>query len=545
MPISNIQVEKTTDEKRNETLAQNNKEKSSSAYSAEETFDNKPIQTKVQSTKKTNYNPVNGYTYNGSNFSKTVSDPNLSYINAKTTPTYTNSGDVKTDNELKNAQKIYNIKKEYEDSAKTNPNFSETDYAKSLNAQANYLRKSGNLSDEDYGAGVTSEDVLARINYILDSPHYQISKSNTDFKSLLNEYTQKIVGELTNEEKTRAVLSYLDAQKQAESVLKPQIEQAVKDTVENENNKAVQRGMYGQIPASILSSKALADVALKGQTAINEYAQNLVEQDKQDALNEYNISMQNKQNRVNAWEQAIANANIGYNVDQNYLQDKQSREDAEKEALREQIQLDFENAMKLEANNRAWAEHYLNAEDTYHDNDLADLKFGWEVETDERDYNRRVLEDERDYDRSVYENDRNYNFDVEKFNHDVENDNRNYELNKQKVAISAAKKASSGSSLSSLNSTAKKLDNAESKVQIRYIGKNGQKLNPYTASEEELKNAKVEPIYKISNSSVIKANGEVQHWFTQEQLDKYAAQGELKYGYNSSGEGVYYFKGTI
>lgn len=534
MPISNIQVEKTTDEKRNETLAQNNKEKSSSAYSAEETFDNKPIQKKVQSTKKTNYNPVNGYTYNGGSFSKTVSDPNLSYINAKTTPIYTNSGDSQIDNTLKNAQKIYNIKKEYEDSAKTNPNFSETDYAKSLNAQANYLRKNGNLSDEEYGAGVTSEDVLARINYILDSPQYQISKSNTDFKSLLNEYTQKIVGELTNEEKTRAVLSYLDAQKQAESVLKPQIEQAVKDTVENENNKAVQRGMYGQIPASILSSKALADVALKGQTAINEYAQKLVEQDKQDALNEYNISLKNKQNRVNAWEQAIANANIGYNVDQNYLQNKQSREDAEKEALREQIQLDFENALKTDENNRAWAEYYLDAEDTYHDNDLADLNYGLDVSK----FNRDVYEDDRDYERGVYE------YDTTMAQRQAEhNDDMN--LGYYKANISAAKKASSTSSSKSKNTLATKLDNAESEIQISYIGKNGQKLNPYTASEEELKNARVEPIYKISNSSVIKANGEVQHWFTQEQLDKYAAQGDLKYGYNSSGEGVYYFKDAI
>lgn len=523
MAITNIQVNgKTSDEKRNDTLRQKNSENIKSAYSSEETFDNTytPKNTTVSTKPRSSYNEKNGYSYNNGIFSKSTIDPKLNYVNVK------RSGDTAMDNTLENAGRLYNIKKEYETKSKADPNFNSSDYAKNLTSEADRIRKTANLPDDFYGAGVTADDVMAKINYILDSPQYQQSKSNTDFKKLLSEYTQNIFTELTNEEKTRAVLSYLEAKEQAENTLKPQIEQAVKDTVESQNNASVRRGMYGQVPASILSSKALADVALKGQTAINDYAMNLISQDKEDALREYEIAMQNKQNKVNGWEKLIESLKIGYDVDQNYLANKQAREDAEKLATAEALQQEFKNALEIDANNRAWGEFGLKQDNLALDKD----KFNWQQITDSHDMELA----NKKFDFDVYESERDFGQRQAEHNDDMN-------LGYYKANISASK----GSSKSSKTTKPNKYDSAESKFYVTYYDKNGNVINPNTATAKQLQNATAVPKMYISNSSIIKSNGEVQHWFTQDQLEKETANGNLKVGYNSSGQKVYYFKNTL
>ena len=403
MSTTYIPLEKTTDEKRNDTLKNNNENKINSVYSSEEVFEpSNNTQPKVRSTSKKTYDEKTGNTYQNGTFSKNKIDPKLSYVNVSKT------GVQSTDNFLQNAGKLYNIKNEYETKSKSDPNFIYSDYAKNLRDEADNIRLNGNLSDDMFGSGVTASDVMAKINYILDSPDYKIAKSNEDFKKIREGLYNNLINELTNEEKTRAVLSYLEAQEQAKNILGPQIEQAVKDTVTQNNNEAVRRGMYGQIPASVLSSKALADVALKGQSAINDYAMNLVEADKQDVLNEYNISQRNKENKVNAWELAIQNAFKDYEIEQNYYKDLINQRNAEAQAQREAEQQAFENQLKTDEfnlkkydtyndNQLGWANYYLDETDTIHDNNLGDKEFTWKVDTDNRDYNYTVYKDDRDF----------------------------------------------------------------------------------------------------------------------------------------------------
>ena len=396
MPTKYIPLEQTKDEKRDETLKSNNQKNISSPYSAEETFEPaNDIQKNVRTTNKKTYDEKTGNTYQNGTFSKNKIDPKLSYVNVSKT------GVQSTDNFLQNAGKLYNIKNEYETRSKNDPNFIYSDYAKRLSEEADSIRKSGNLSDDIFGAGVTSQDVLDKINYIIDSPEYKIADSNENYKKATDILYKNMGDELTNEIKTRAVLSYLEAKEQSENVLRPQIDEAIKNTVESQNNEAVRRGMYGQIPASILSAKALADVELRGQSAINDYAMDLINADKQDIENEYSRALQNKQNRLTAWELAINKLNQDYINEQNYYKDLINQRNQKEQAAAEKAQRDFENEMAINEfnlketdiindNNLGWAEYGLDEYDTINDNELNERTQEWKETTDERDFKEGV-----------------------------------------------------------------------------------------------------------------------------------------------------------
>lgn len=385
MPTTYIPLDKTKDEKRDETLKNNNQKNISSPYSSEETFEpaNNKVQT-VRTTNKKTYDEKTGNTYQNGTFSKNVVDPKLSYVNVAKT------GVQSTDNFLQNAGKLYNIKNEYETRSKNDPNFIYSDYAKRLSEEADSIRKSANLSDDIFGAGVTSQDVLDKINYILDSPEYKIADSNENYKKATDILYKNMGDELTNEIKTRAVLSYLEAKEQAENVLRPQIDEAIKNTVESQNNEAVRRGMYGQIPASILSAKALADVELKGQSAINDYAMDLINAGKQDIENEYNRELQNKQNRLTAWELAINKLNQDYANEQNYYKDLINQRNQKEQAAAEAEQRAYERLM-------AEKEFNLKQTDIINDNDLGWAKYGLDeydtVADNEREDKKIIIDD--------------------------------------------------------------------------------------------------------------------------------------------------------
>ena len=324
-------------------------------------------------------------------------------------PYYTStSGNFSLDNQISGASQVYKLKKAYEDNKSKNPDFDNSSYAKYLTQEADRIRSLHNLPSDTFGSGVTSQDVLDKINYILDSPEYQMSKSNTDYKNLLKKYDDERKALLTTEDKKRAVLSFLDAQKQASDIIKPQAEQAINDTIKAQDTAAIRRGMYGQTPASVLSANAIANTQNQINGQINSLALDLIDKDNARATEEYNIARQNKLDKLSAIEQAILSAEKARQVDNEYNMFRKE-DDIRKE----------ENEYRDKVFDRGVVE----SDRAY---EQSEEQFDWTKETDERDYNRGVYEDDRNFNRGGVESDRAYEQSEEQFDWQKSTDERNF-----------------------------------------------------------------------------------------------------------------------
>ncbi len=310
------------------------------------------------------------------------------------------SGNSTLDNQVKNALSIYNLKKSYEENKKANPNFDATDFAKYLNQQAETIRRNNALPDELKGTGITADELLAKINYVIDSPEFQSAKADTDYLEVLKRYDNEKYGILTTEDKKRAILSYLDAQEQAKNIIKPQAEQAISDTINSQDTAAIRRGMYGQVPASALKANALANTQNQINSQINDLALELINQDDARATEEYNIRQQNRQNKLSALEALYASEKEKWQLAKQRAEQKKAEEAAaaqaeydnywrEREWNREEEQRIFDNNITLDERNESW-------EDMRHDNLLGDNQYALDAYDTEFNHNLELYKAETD-----------------------------------------------------------------------------------------------------------------------------------------------------
>ena len=306
------------------------------------------------------------------------------------------SGNSTLDNQVKNALSIYNLKKSYEENKKANPNFDATDFAKYLNQQAETIRRNSALPDELKGTGITADELLAKINYVIDSPEFQSAKADTDYLEVLKRYDNEKYGLLTTEDKKRAILSYLDAQEQAKNIIQPQAEQAISDTINSQDTVAIRRGMYGQVPASVLKANAIANTQNQINSQINDLALELINQDDARATEEYNMRQQNKQNKLSALEALYQSEKEKWQMAKQKAADEQAAKAAAAQAIIEQQKYNDEQFWKQDDSNRAWYELGLDEENMRHDNGIDDQNFALKAYDTEFDNNLNYEKFEQD-----------------------------------------------------------------------------------------------------------------------------------------------------
>ncbi len=327
-------------------------------------------------------------------------DGKTNYINPEAT---VKSGDATLDGNVSNALKIYNLKKAYEANKAVNPNFDSTDYAKYLNQEAERIRKNNLLPEELKGTGITADELLAKINYVIDSPEFKSAKADRDYLDVLKRYDNEKNAILTTEDKKRAILSYIEAQEQAGNIIKPQAEQAISDTINSQDTAAIRRGMYGQVPASVLKANALANTQNQINSQINNMALDLIERDDAKATEEYNIRQQNKQNKLSAFEQFIASEREKRDIIKAQAENEIAKKAAEAQSAWEQKvyndgleQQAFDNDIEIDKRDEAWYKIGLDEENMRHDNALADDEFTLKAYDTEFDNNLNYEKFEQD-----------------------------------------------------------------------------------------------------------------------------------------------------
>jgi len=343
------------------------------------------------------------------------------------------SGNNTIDKNVSTALNLYNIKKTYERLKSENPNFDTTDFAKYLHDRAETIRRNNNLPEALKGTGITADELLAKINYVIDSPEFKAAKADTDYMNVLKRYDNEKYALLTTEDKKRAILSYLDAQEKAKKIIQPQADQAISDTINSQDTAAIRRGMYGQVPASVLKANALANTQNQINSQINNMAFDLVDRDNALATEEFNIRQQNKKNKLTAFEQLIAS-------------------EREKRDLLK-AQAENEAAQKAAEAQSAWEQQKYKDEQYWKDRDMTleenkfydDSALKWQQRDD--DWNKFTDESNREwYGLGLEEeNMRNdYNLGL----YEAETD-RNYKNNMGQANLIKAYKTGSGSSGSS------------------------------------------------------------------------------------------------
>ena len=133
---------------------------------------------------------------------------------------------------------------------------------KGLAKAADDIRMEFGLPEEKYGSKVTSDDVVKYLQDTKNSPSYQRDLAYQKYGDTNRQLNDELVRELSTEEKMRAILDRVQAEKIAEEQVGAQLDKEIRDSLAYEDELAAQRGSYGQL--SYGKRKALKEEQLLG-----------------------------------------------------------------------------------------------------------------------------------------------------------------------------------------------------------------------------------------------------------------------------------------
>ncbi len=238
-------------------------------------------------------------------------------------------------------KQVHDIKNEYENY------YSNTPEAQSLRKNADNVRAQYGLSDENFGSGVTSQDVVRYLQKMSASPEYQRDVAYKNYADTNRQLNEQMATELSDEVKMRAILDRVQAQKIAENMLEPQLQKEIDDRLAYEDELAAQRGSYGQL--SYGKRRAIAEERMKDSKAarILNLVNSLIEEDRQKAEAEYQQTLANKENRLNAINQRIGQNQADFTLGQQYRNEIAQEEAAQQQAIYDGIKAQYDQAFEM------------------------------------------------------------------------------------------------------------------------------------------------------------------------------------------------------
>lgn len=251
---------------------------------------------------------------------------------------------VTSDNVFQKAgaiKNLYDVKNEYETGYQNSPE------GKQLRERADTVRSSAGLSDETYGAGVTSKELAEYLRKQEASPAYQRDAAYLKYGDTARQLNEEMATELSDEVKMRAILDRVDAEKIAEKQIGGQLDKEIEDSLRYEDELAAQRGSYGQL--SYGKRRALKEESLRDNRAarVQQLINSLIAEDRQKATEEYQQNLANKEGRLKALNQRMQQNETDFKLGQQYRSEVAQEDAARQQALYESIKEQYDQAFEM------------------------------------------------------------------------------------------------------------------------------------------------------------------------------------------------------
>ncbi len=242
--------------------------------------------------------------------------------------------------EVTGGKKVLEYKNQY--NAGNSPQFN-----LSLSQGADAIRKEYGLSDEKFGANVTSKDVVDHLRKLEGSPAYQRDLAYKTYGENNKQLSNSLSKELSNEVKMRAVLDRAQAEKMAEEQVGAQLDKEIEDSLNYEDELAAQRGSYHQM--SYGKRRALKEESLRDNRAarILNLVNSILEEDRQKAENEFQADLTNKENRINALGQQMKQNDADFQLSQQYRSEVAQQAANEQKAIYDSIKAQYDQAFDM------------------------------------------------------------------------------------------------------------------------------------------------------------------------------------------------------
>ena len=242
--------------------------------------------------------------------------------------------------QVQGGKAILDLKKEYESGKNPQNNMS-------LTKAADGIRKEYGLSDEQFGAGVTSKDVVNHLRKMEGSPEYQRDLAYKTYGDTNKKLSGELTNELTNEVKMRAVLDRAKAEKMAEEQVGAQLDKEIQDSLNYEDEMAAQRGSYNQM--SYGKRRALKEESLRDNRAarIRNLVDSILSEDRAKAEAEYQQNVAAKENRIKAIGQKMQQNESDFRLGQQYRGEIAQEAAAQQQAIYESVKAQYEQAFDM------------------------------------------------------------------------------------------------------------------------------------------------------------------------------------------------------
>lgn len=316
-----------------------------SGATAKDVYDRSKMLTEL-GTIKTDYekknadNPMFGSTTEGQNARKRAND--IRAILGLSDAEYgsnVSGGDV-----LKKAaavKQLADTKKKYEDY------YAGTPYATTLKNEADSVRSTYGLSDEEYGSDITLRNVSKNLSSLQNSDRYQNDVVHKKYIDTANDLSRQLSRELTSDEKMRAVLDRTKAREIAEESIGAQMDNEIDSRLAYEDELAAQRGSYGQ--PSYGKRKALMEDRLRDNRAkrVSDLVESLINEDRANAQEEYRDNVNAKERKIAAIQEQMRQNNDAFSFMQNYRNSLSQEEAAQQQALYNQVKATYDRAYEM------------------------------------------------------------------------------------------------------------------------------------------------------------------------------------------------------
>lgn len=236
---------------------------------------------------------------------------------------------------------LYDVKNTYENY------YNNTPEAQSLNQKASDIRTEYSLPEELYGASVSSKDVARYLKELENSSAHQRDLDYQKYQEANRVLSDELIKELSAEEKMRAVLDRVQAEKIAEEQVGMQLDKEIRDSLAYEDELAAQRGSYGQL--SYGKRRALKEDALLDNRAnrVLQLVDSLIAEDRAKANQEYQEALARKQGRIDAIGQQMNQNTSEFQLGQQYRNEVSQEESARQKALYENVKAQYDQAFQM------------------------------------------------------------------------------------------------------------------------------------------------------------------------------------------------------
>lgn len=236
---------------------------------------------------------------------------------------------------------LYGLKHSYETAYDNSPE------AQAIRKAADDVRTEFSLPEDKFGSGATSQDVVKYLRDIENSPSYQRDLDYQKYDETNRQLTDELIRELSSEEKMRAVMDRIQAQKIAEEQVGAQLDKEIGDSLAYEDELAAQRGSYGQL--SYGKRRALKEQQLldNRNARVQALVQSLIEEDRQKAEQEYKEALARKENRVNVIGQKMNQNAADFQLGQQYRGELSQEAAARQEAIYNSIKSQYDQAFEM------------------------------------------------------------------------------------------------------------------------------------------------------------------------------------------------------